>query len=142
MLIFQRNFRINYLDSAETRGLSPNLFKSRKFGDAEVGAAVRDENEVFQITAVSEADRTTGRAPQRCRCQTETFVRGCYKVRYVFPRAGISLRVEAKGYKPGVSRPLKRDEGRAELDFGLVGNAPAAAGDGMSLAASSRPDQP
>ncbi|MGD2174868.1 MAG: carboxypeptidase regulatory-like domain-containing protein, partial [Candidatus Brocadiaceae bacterium] len=44
---------------------------------------------------------------------------GRYRVKFTYPRFGHAVRIEAEGYKPGVSRTFKDDEGRVSYDFEL-----------------------
>lgn len=44
---------------------------------------------------------------------------GKYEIEFTEPRAGHHVRIEAPGYRPGVSRLLKNDEGEVRVNFSL-----------------------
>lgn len=51
---------------------------------------------------------------------------GKYETKFTEPRSGHYVRIEAEGYRPGVSRLIKSDEGEVSINFELeVGSGPS-----------------
>jgi thiol-disulfide isomerase/thioredoxin len=53
------------------------------------------------------------------RRNAKTFTQGCYETTFTYPYPAHLIRIEAEGYKPGVSRLFKNDEGEVVFDFKL-----------------------
>ncbi|HUS89807.1 MAG TPA: carboxypeptidase regulatory-like domain-containing protein [Desulfosporosinus sp.] len=53
------------------------------------------------------------------RRNTKTFTQGHYEIGFTYPYPAHLIRIEADGYKPGISRPIGSDEGEVTVDFKL-----------------------
>ena len=51
--------------------------------------------------------------------RAKTFSQGHYETTFTYPRYAHMIRIEADGYKPGISRPFGSDEGEVVFDFKL-----------------------
>lgn len=94
--------------------MPPPLRISGTVNDAETGEPV-EHFSVIQGSRFEGNDRTYWQNHN-----TATGTEGNYEMEFDEPsEAGFVLRVEAEGYRPGVSRVLRSDEGETTLDFEL-----------------------
>jgi len=75
---------------------------------------------VAGFTLVQGLDWGDGQPLYWDRRNTKTFTEGRYEVTYSEWRTGMVVRIEAPGYMPEVSRPIRPEEGDVALDFALT----------------------
>jgi len=109
----QRHLSLTAAEGVQTVVLYPPLVASGGVTDAKTGEPLR-EFRVVQGQQFEGQDRAYW-----SQNEATAFRDGRYKVTFTEPSAALLLRVEAPGFKPADSRPLKNDEGSVTLDFKL-----------------------
>ena len=84
-----------------------------KVVDAETGEPIPE------FTLFSGIDWGGGRSVSWQRRSPKTYTQGHYEAQFTFPYPAHLIRIEAGGYKPGISRPIGSEEGDVTIDIEL-----------------------
>jgi hypothetical protein len=74
---------------------------------------------ITDFKLLSGIDWGGGRSVSWQRRSIKTYTQGHYEIEFTFPYPAHLIRIEADGYKPGVSRAIGSDEGEVTIDFAL-----------------------
>jgi sugar lactone lactonase YvrE/peroxiredoxin/uncharacterized GH25 family protein len=111
--MYVRGYAMIPADSGYVIKMSPELKISGKVVDANTGEPIK------QFKIIPGIDWGTGQPVYWERQNTKTFEDGKHETTFDEPRNGHLIRVEAEGYKPGISRHFDSNEGQVTFDFKL-----------------------
>jgi hypothetical protein len=115
-----RNYVMSPSEKEYEITMPPELKISGKVVDAETGEPI---SEFKLLTGI---DWGGDQPISWQRRSTKTFTQGHYEIGFSYPYPAHLIRIEAEGYKPGISRPIGSDEGEVTSDFKLEkGTGPA-----------------
>jgi hypothetical protein len=108
-----RNYVMSPSEKEYEITMSPELKIRGKVVDAETGEPIPE----FKL--LTGIDWGGDRPISWQRRSTKTFTQGQYEIEFSFPYPAHLIRIEAEGYKLGISRPIGSDEGQVTSDFKL-----------------------
>jgi hypothetical protein len=108
-----RNYVMSPSEQEYEITMPPELKISGKVVDAETGEPIPE----FKL--LTGIDWGGDRPISWQRRSTKTFTQGHYESGFSYPYPAHLIRIEAEGYKPGISRPIGSDEGEVTSDFKL-----------------------
>ncbi|HUT45328.1 MAG TPA: carboxypeptidase regulatory-like domain-containing protein [Sedimentisphaerales bacterium] len=108
-----RNYGMSPSEQEYEITMPPELKIRGKVVDAETGEPISE----FKL--LSGIDWGGDRPISWQRRNTKTFNQGQYEIGFSYPYPAHLIRIEAEGYKPGISRPIGSDEGEVTSDFKL-----------------------
>ena len=108
-----RNYGMSPSEQEYEITMPPELKIRGKVVDADTGEPISE----FKL--LSGIDWGGDRPISWQRRNTKTFNQGQYEIGFSYPYPAHLIRIEAEGYKPGISRPIGSDEGEVTSDFKL-----------------------
>jgi hypothetical protein len=108
-----RNYGMSPSEQEHEIIMPPQLKISGKVVDADTGEPI---SEFKLLTGI---DWGGDRPVYWQRRSIKTFSQGHYEIGFSYPYPAHLVRIEAEGYKPGISRPIGSDEGQVTSDFKL-----------------------
>ncbi|MFC1793057.1 carboxypeptidase regulatory-like domain-containing protein [Planctomycetota bacterium] len=108
-----RNYGMSPSEQEYEITMPPELKMHGKVVDAGTGEPISE----FKL--LSGIDWGGDRPVSWQRRNTKTFTQGHYEIGFTHPYPAHLIRIEADGYKPGISRPIGSDEGEVTVDFKL-----------------------
>jgi hypothetical protein len=108
-----RNYVMSPSEKEYEITMPPELRIRGKVVDAETGEPIPEFNLLTGI------DWGGDRPISWERRSIKTFTQGHYEIEFSYPYPAHLIRIEAEGYKPGISRPIGSDEGEVTSDFKL-----------------------
>lgn len=108
-----RNYGMSPSEQEYEITMPPELKIRGKVVDAETGEPISE----FKL--LSGIDWGGDRPISWQRRNTKTFTQGHYEIGFSYPYPAHLIRIEADGYKPGISSPIGSDEGEVTSDFKL-----------------------
>ncbi len=108
-----RSYGMSASDEEHVVTMPPELKISGKVVDAETGEPIAE----FKL--LTGIDWANGRPVSWDRRREKTFTQGCYEVVFSYPYPMHLIKIEAEGYKPGISRQFDNNEGEIVFDFEL-----------------------